>query len=134
MEKNHLRGACIHHDNGLLGACAYDYAEYRKIRILKENGYNAIRSAHNPCSKAMLRACDELGMLVLDEYVDVWYIHKTKYDYADRVIQNYETDLKAMTDKDYNHPSVVMYSIGMKYLRLHRKRNRAVWKDDAEAS
>lgn len=107
-----LRGACIHHDNGLLGACAYDYAEYRKIRILKENGYNAIRSAHNPCSKAMLRACDELGMLVLDEYVDVWYIHKTKYDYADRVIQNYETDLKAMTDKDYNHPSVVMYSIG----------------------
>ncbi|MFR2604107.1 MAG: glycoside hydrolase family 2 TIM barrel-domain containing protein [Waltera sp.] len=58
-----LRGACIHHDNGLLGACAYDYAEYRKIRILKENGYNAIRSAHNPCSKAMLRACDELGML-----------------------------------------------------------------------
>lgn len=72
-----LRGACIHHDNGLLGACAYDYAEYRKIRILKENGYNAIRSAHNPCSKAMLRACDELGMLVLDEYVDVWYIHKT---------------------------------------------------------
>ena len=57
-----LRGACIHHDNGLLGACAYDFAERRKIRILQENGYNAIRSAHNPCSKAMLDACDEFGM------------------------------------------------------------------------
>ena len=65
-----LRGACIHHDNGLLGACAYDFAEYRKVRLLKENGYNAIRSSHNPCSEAMLRACDELGVLMADEYVD----------------------------------------------------------------
>ena len=65
-----LRGACIHHDNGLLGACAYDFAERRKIRILRENGYNAIRSAHNPCSKAMLDYCDETGMLVMDEYTD----------------------------------------------------------------
>jgi beta-galactosidase len=77
-----LRGACIHHDNGVLGACAYDHAERRKVRLLKENGYNAIRSAHNPCSEAMLRACDEMGMLVMDEYVDMWYIHKTKNDYA----------------------------------------------------
>ncbi len=107
-----LRGACIHHDNGLLGACAYDFAEERKVRILKENGYNAIRSAHNPCSKALLKACDELGMLVVDEYVDGWYIHKTKYDYADYVEDNYQKDLKDMVDKDYNHPSVVMYSTG----------------------
>ena len=86
-----LRGACIHHDNGLLGACAYDFAERRKIRILQENGYNAIRSAHNPCSKAMLDACDEFGMLVMDEYIDGWYIHKTKYDYADIILDNYKT-------------------------------------------
>lgn len=107
-----LKGACIHHDNGLLGACAYDFAEWRKIKILKDNGYNAIRSAHNPCSKALLKACDELGMLVMDEYVDMWYIHKTKYDYADHVMSNYKDDLNDMVKKDYNHPSVIMYSIG----------------------
>ena len=107
-----LRGACIHHDNGLLGACAYDFAERRKIRILKENGYNAIRSAHNPCSKAMLDACDDMGMLVMDEYIDVWYIHKTKYDYATEVEKNFRQDLADIVAKDYNHPSVVLYSTG----------------------
>ena len=117
-----LKGACIHHDNGLLGACAYDFAEHRKIRILKENGYNAIRSAHNPCSKALLRACDELGMLVMDEYVDMWYIHKTKYDYADQVEKNYRTDLKAIVDKDYNHPSVILYSTGNEVSETAQKR------------
>jgi beta-galactosidase len=107
-----LRGACIHHDNGILGACAYDYAERRKVRIMKENGYNAIRSAHNPCSKEMLRACDELGVYMMDEYVDVWYIHKTKYDYASLVEENYKEDLKVIVSKDFNHPSVIMYSTG----------------------
>lgn len=107
-----IRGACIHHDNGLLGACAYSFAEERKVRILKEQGYNAIRSAHNPCSKAMLEVCDRLGMLMMDEYVDVWYIHKTKYDYANQVVKNYQEDWQAIVDKDYNHPSVVLYSTG----------------------
>lgn len=107
-----LRGACIHHDNGLLGACAYEFAERRKVRLLKENGYNAIRSAHNPCSKAMLDACDESGMLVMDEYTDMWYIHKNQYDYATEVMDHYREDLRAIVAKDYNHPSVVMYSTG----------------------
>ena len=107
-----LRGACIHHDNGILGACAFPEAEERKVRILMANGYNAIRSAHNPCSKALLAACDKLGMLVMDEYVDAWYIHKTKYDYATQVEKHYKEDLAAMVAKDYNHPSVIMYSTG----------------------
>lgn len=107
-----LRGACIHHDNGLLGACAFPEAEERKIRILKKNGYNAIRSAHNPCSKAMLDACDRLGVYVLDEYLDVWYIHKTMNDYANYMTDWWPQDLKDMVDKDYNHPSVIMYSTG----------------------
>ena len=107
-----LRGACIHHDNGLLGAVAHPYSEYRKIKILKESGYNAIRSSHNPCSKAMLDACDKLGMMVLDEYVDMWYIHKDQYDYANYFKDWWKQDLKDMVDKDYNHPSVIMYSIG----------------------
>ncbi len=120
-----LKGACIHHDNGLLGAAAYDYAEYRKVRILKEAGYNSIRSAHNPCSKAMLRACDELGMLMMDEYVDVWYIHKTKYDYATEVEKNYRKDLRQIVKKDYNHPSVIMYSTGNEVAESAQKRGIA---------
>lgn len=107
-----LRGACVHHDNGILGACAYADAEARKVRLLKNAGYNALRSAHNPCSKALLAACDEQGVLMMDEYVDVWYIHKTMYDYAGSVEGNYRGDLRAMARKDYNHPSVVLYSLG----------------------
>ncbi len=107
-----LNGACIHHDNGLLGACAYKSAEERKIRLLKEVGYNAVRSAHNPCSKALLDACDRMGMLVMDEYVDVWYIHKTEYDYVNYFSEWWDKDLKEIVDKDYNHPSVIMYSTG----------------------
>ncbi len=107
-----LRGACIHHDNGILGARCYAEAEERKVRILKESGYNALRSAHNPCSKAMLDACDKLGVMMMDEYVDMWYIHKTMYDYADYVTEWYECDITDMIEKDYNHPSVVMYSLG----------------------
>lgn len=107
-----LRGACIHHDNGLLGAVAHPFAEERKIRLLKEAGYNAIRSAHNPCSKALLDACDRLGMLVMDEYADMWYTHKTQHDYAGDLPQNWREDLRDIVDKDYNHPSVIMYSIG----------------------
>lgn len=107
-----LRGACIHHDNGVLGACCYPDAEERKIRILKENGYNAIRSAHNPCSKALLEACDRQGMLVMDEFVDVWYIHKTEYDYVNYFQDWWQQDLKDMVEKDFNHPSVILYSTG----------------------
>lgn len=120
-----LRGACIHHDNGLLGACAYDFAERRKIRILHENGYNAVRSAHNPCSKALLEACDELGMLVMDEYIDGWYIHKTKYDYAAEIENNYRKDLADIVDKDYNHPSVVLYSTGNEVSETSQKKGIA---------
>ena len=107
-----LRGACVHHDNGLLGACTYYEEEERRVRILMENGYNAIRSSHNPCSRYMAEACDKLGMLILDEYTDGWYIHKTEHDYADVMEQWWEKDLAAMAAKDYNHPSVIMYSLG----------------------
>ncbi len=107
-----LRGACIHSDNGVLGARCFKESEYRKIKLLKENGYNAIRSAHNPSSKWLLEASDRLGMLVMDEYVDMWYIHKTRYDYASYIEDWYDEDLKEMINKDYNHPSVIMYSLG----------------------
>lgn len=107
-----LRGACIHHDNGILGAAGHPFAEERKIKLLQQYGYNAIRSAHNPVSKATLDACDRLGMLVMDEYVDMWYIHKNKYDFASQFADEWRGDLASMVAKDYNHPCVVLYSIG----------------------
>ena len=107
-----LRGACVHHDNGILGAKCDPDALERRIRILKENGYNALRSAHNPCSKTALEICDRLGMLVMDEYIDHWYIHKTMYDYVDFFFDWWKQDLTDMVDKDYNHPSVLLYSTG----------------------
>ncbi len=124
-----LHGACIHHDNGLLGACAYPEAEERRVRLLKENGYNAIRSAHNPCSKALLDACDRLGMLVLDEYADQWYIHKTRYDYASDFAACWQQDLRRMVEKDFNHPSVIMYSIGNEVSETAQKKGIALTKE-----
>lgn len=107
-----LRGACIHHDNGLLGACTYPEVEERRIRILQKAGYNAVRSSHNPASKYLLDACDRLGMLMMDEYVDCWYMHKTEHDYASYVTDWWQQDLKDMVEKDFNHPCVIMYSTG----------------------
>lgn len=124
-----LRGACFHHDNGVLGACTYPEAEERKMRILKENGYNAVRSAHYPCSKALLDACARMGMLMMDEYVDVWYIHKTKYDYAGQLADWWKQDLKDMVDKDYNHPSVIMYSTGNEVAETAQKKGIALTGD-----
>ena len=121
-----LRGACFHHDNGVLGACTYPEAEERKMRIFKENGYNAVRSAHYPCSKALLDACDRVGMLLMDEYVDVWYIHKTKYDYANQLAGWWKQDLKDMVDKDFNHPSVIMYSTGNEVAETAQKKGIAL--------
>lgn len=121
-----LLGACVHHDNGVLGACCYEDAEWRKIRILKENGYNAVRSAHNPCSKALLDACDHLGVLVMDEYIDHWYIHKTEYDYVTYFDEWWRQDLKDMVEKDYNHPSVVLYSTGNEVSETAQERGIAL--------
>jgi beta-galactosidase len=107
-----LRGACVHHDNGPLGACAIDRAEERRIEILKAAGFNAIRSAHNPVSRAMLSACDRLGVLVIDESFDMWAEPKSEFDYALRFPEWWEADTEALVRKDMNHPSVIMYSIG----------------------
>lgn len=106
-----LRGACIHHDNGLLGAAAIGRAEERRIEILKSAGFNAIRSSHNMASPAMLDACDRLGMLVLDEAFDMWFEGMKAFDYSLDFPEWWERDIEAMVTKDFNHPSVIMYSI-----------------------
>lgn len=107
-----LRGACIHHDNGPLGAATIRRAEERRVELLKKAGFNAIRSSHNPLSPAMLDACDRLGLLVIDEAFDVWTESKSSFDYSLRFADWWERDVEAMVLKDANHPSVIMYSIG----------------------
>lgn len=107
-----LRGCCVHHDSGILGAATYAESEERRVRILKANGFNAIRSAHNPASKALLEACDRLGMYVMDETFDMWYNRKNPYDYGVDFNEWWEKDTTAMVERDYNHPSVILYSIG----------------------
>lgn len=124
-----IQGACIHHDNGLLGAVCDPDAVARKVRLLKENGYNAIRSAHNPCSKALLAECDRQGMLVMDEYIDHWYIHKTEHDYVDYFNEWWHRDLTDMVEKDYNHPCVVLYSTGNEVSETAQKRGIALTKE-----
>ena len=107
-----LRGGCVHHDSGILGAATYAEGEERRVRILKENGFNAIRSAHNPCSKAMLDACDKYGVYMMDETFDMWYNRKNPHDYGADFEKYWEADVTAMVERDFNHPSVILYSIG----------------------
>ncbi len=107
-----LNGGCVHHENGALGAMAFDRAEERRVALLKQAGFNAIRTAHNPPSTAFLDACDRLGMLVLDEAFDVWERGKSRFDYNVSFKAWWQRDLDAMVLRDRNHPSVVMWSIG----------------------
>lgn len=117
-----MRGCCVHSDNQLLGCITNPFIEERRVRILKNVGYNAIRCAHNPASKDFLDACDKLGMIVMDEYSDCWYIHKTKYDYVTYLNDWWKQDLQDMVDKDYNHPCVMLYSTGNEVSETAKKK------------
>ena len=107
-----LTGGSVHHDNGPLGAAAFDRAEERKVELLKAAGHNAVRTAHNIPSPAFLDACDRLGLLVLDEPFDTWKAHKVKFDYGSDFDQWWKHDISGMVLRDRNHPSVVIWGIG----------------------
>jgi beta-galactosidase len=107
-----INGGCVHHDNGCLGAAAFDRAEERKVALLRSAGFNAVRTSHNPPSEAFLDACDRLGLLVIDEAFDCWRVGKNKQDYATWFDQWWRRDLETMVLRDRNHPSIVMWSIG----------------------
>lgn len=107
-----LRGACVHHDNGPLGAVSTEFVEERKIRKLKEAGFNAIRCSHNPAGAALLKVCDRLGMLVMNEAFDVWTRPKVNFDYAVDFPAHWEEDIESFVASSFNHPSVILYSIG----------------------
>ena len=105
-------GGCYHHDNGPLGAASIDRAEERKIEVLKSNGFNAIRTSHNPPSPALLDACDRLGMVVIDEIFDAWETPKKEKDYNLYFREWWQKDVESWIKRDRNHPSVIMWSIG----------------------
>lgn len=123
-----LNGGCIHNDNGVIGAAAYAQADRRRVRILKEAGFNAIRSAHNPISRAVLDACDEYGMFVMDEAFDMWFSQKTAYDYASDFRDTWGQEIDAMVKKDFNHPSVILYSIGNEIIDIASPRGAVMAK------
>ncbi len=124
-----LRGGCIHHDHGVLGACEYYDAEERRIRILKENGFNAVRIAHNPASQITLDICDKLGMYVMNETFDGWYVPKTYHDYARWFETEWKNDLTAMVESSRNHPSVIMYSHGNEVSETATKKGAEVCRE-----
>lgn len=107
-----LKGGCMHHDNGALGSATFQTAEYRRIKIMKENGFNAIRTSHNPPSKTFLDACDKLGMLVMDESFDHWQKPKNPQDYNLYFDDWWERDMESMVKRDRNHPSIIIWSVG----------------------
>ena len=120
-----INGACVHHDDGVLGAMAFDDAEIRKVRQMKEAGFNLIRTSHNPTTRAFLDACDSLGMLVIDEAFDGWRTQKNPYDYSIVIDSCFRQDIHAMVLRDRNHPSVISWSIGNEV--IERKDIRVVY-------
>lgn len=123
-----LTGGSVHHDNGLLGAMAFDRAEERKVGLLKAAGHNAVRTAHNPPSPAFLDACDRLGLLVLDEPFDVWKASKVKFDYGRYFDEWWQRDISSMVLRDRNHPSIVIWGIGNEIPELTVERGRVIGK------
>jgi beta-galactosidase len=124
-----LAGGSVHHDNGPLGAAAFDRAEERKVELLKAAGFNAVRTAHNPPSPAFLDACDRLGLLVLDEPFDVWTISKRKYDYARFFHDWWQQDVDAMVNRNRNHPSVIIWGIGNEIPEVYAPEGASIAKE-----
>jgi beta-galactosidase len=115
-----LKGGCLHHDNGPLGARAFDRAEERRVELLKASGYNALRLAHNPPSPAFLEACDRIGMMVIDEAFDMWREGKNPHDYHLFFNEWWQRDIESMVARDRNHPAVIMWSIGNEIPNRHK--------------
>ena len=107
-----IQGVCDHHDLGALGSAAYPRAIERQLEVLKSMGCNAIRTSHNPPAPALLDLCDKMGFLVMDEAFDEWKENHHTYGYAESYDQWSEPDMVSMLDRDRNHPSIILWSIG----------------------
>ncbi len=122
-----LRGGCVHHDNGPLGAVSAPEIERRKVFKLKQAGFNAIRCAHNPPSTALLDACDEMGMYVMDEAFDAWREGKRPYDEHLFFESDWQSELTNMILRDRNHPSVILWSTGNEIYERSGASDGAAW-------
>lgn len=111
-QKIKLKGVCNHHDAGPVGAAVPEDVLLRRLKLLKEMGCNAIRTAHNPAAPELYDFCDQLGFLVVDEAFDGWDKPKAKYDYGLYFDEWWKKDLTSFIKRDRNHPSVVIWSIG----------------------
>lgn len=111
-ERIKLRGGCVHHDNGVLGAATFADADERRVLLHKARGFNAFRSSHNPASSAFRAACDRHGMLLIEEAFDTWHFRKRANDYHLYFKDHWEDDLAALVLSARNSPSVIMWSIG----------------------
>lgn len=111
-ERTFIKGVCLHHDAGALGAVWNETAWVRRLNMLKQMGCNAIRTSHNPPAPELLDLCDRMGFLVMDELTDTWTIAKKENGYAKLFEEWADKDLKALIHRDRNHPSVIMWSIG----------------------
>ena len=127
-----LKGSCIHHDNGLLGSATFDRAEERRVELMKANGFNAIRTAHNPPSKQFLDACDRIGILVMDEAFDTWEEAKRPHGVHRFFRHCWQDELTAFLKRDRNHPSVIIWSIGNEIRERATPRGLKIGKDLAE--
>lgn len=114
-----IQGVCQHHDLGALGAVANKPAIERQLKILKDMGVNAIRTAHNPFSKEFYQLADRMGFLVQSEFVDMWKHSKNANDYGRFFEEWVEKDVRAWIKRDRNHPCVFMWSIGNEIYDTH---------------
>ena len=114
-----LKGVCLHHDLGCLGAAFHEKAAARQLRLMKEMGANAVRTSHNPPASKFLDLCDEMGMLVVDEAFDMWERPKTEYDYARFFPAWHDKDVASWIRRDRCHPCVIMWSIGNEIYDMH---------------
>ncbi|MDD4777248.1 MAG: glycoside hydrolase family 2 TIM barrel-domain containing protein [Fermentimonas sp.] len=110
-EATKIKGVCMHHDLGYLGAAVNKRAIERQLEILKEMGVNGIRTAHNPPAPELLELCDKMGFIVMNETFDIWRKKMTEYDYSLHFNEWHERDLTDHILRDRNHPSVFMWSI-----------------------
>ncbi len=113
-----LRGASLHHDHGILGAAEFERSAERRVATLKAAGFNAIRSGGHSTSRAMLDAADRHGLYVLDETWDMWHMSKTTDDYSRRFEKWWQEDIDTLVARDFNHPSVIGYSIGSEIIEI----------------
>lgn len=121
-----LKGVCLHHDLGPLGAAFHTRAMERQLEIMQEMGANAIRTSHNPPAPELLELCDRMGILVIDEAFDSWAKGKTENSYHTLFEEWHEKDIVALVRRDRNHPSIIMWSSGNEVFELHSDEGKAV--------